>query len=74
LQAAIDNLGIFYDRLVYFKAVGNIDGHLVYFMVIWENFPHFVVLFEEKSGNTARDHFFAKGGHVIIFCETDGVL
>jgi hypothetical protein len=38
----MENLGIFYDHLVYFTAIGNIlwpfgifYGHLVYFMAIW---------------------------------------
>jgi hypothetical protein len=26
---AVENLGIFYDHLVYFTAIGNIYGHLV---------------------------------------------
>jgi hypothetical protein len=49
----IENLGIFYDHLVYFTAIGNIlrpfglfCGHLVYF-------PRFGMLYDEKSGNPA---------------------
>jgi hypothetical protein len=47
----MENLEIFYDRLVYFTAIGNIlwpfgifCGHLVYF-------PCFGILYQEKSGN-----------------------
>jgi hypothetical protein len=52
------NLGIFYDNLVYFMAIGYIlwpleifYGHLVYFVVIWYIFPRFGILCHEKSGN-----------------------
>jgi hypothetical protein len=48
---AMENLGIFYDHLVYFKAIANIlwpfgifCGNLVYF-------PRFGILDQEKSGN-----------------------
>jgi hypothetical protein len=51
---AIENLGIFYDHLVYFTAIGNIYGHLVYFVVIWYNSPRFGILYQEKSGNPER--------------------
>jgi hypothetical protein len=54
----MENLGIFYDDLVYFTAIGNIlcpfgifRGHLVYFVVIWYISPHFGILYQEKSGN-----------------------
>jgi hypothetical protein len=47
----MENLGIFYDHLVYFTAIGNIlwpfgtfCGHLVYF-------SPFGILYQEKSGN-----------------------
>jgi hypothetical protein len=30
-------------------------SHLVYFMVIWYNFPRFDILDQEKSGNPARE-------------------
>jgi hypothetical protein len=47
----MENVGIFYDHLVYFMAIGNtlwpigiFCGHLVYF-------PCFGMLYEEKSGN-----------------------
>jgi hypothetical protein len=47
----MENLGIFYDHLVYFTAIGNIFFHLVYFMVIWYIFPRFGILYQEESGN-----------------------
>jgi hypothetical protein len=50
----MENLGIFYDHLVYFMAIGNIYGHLVYFVVIWYDFPRFGILDQEKSGNPGR--------------------
>jgi hypothetical protein len=47
----MENLGIFYDHLLYFRAIGNIlwpfvilCGDLVYF-------PRFGILDQEKSGN-----------------------
>jgi hypothetical protein len=51
----MENLGIHYDHLVYFKAFGNILGRLVYFVVIWYIFPHFGILHQEKSGNPAAE-------------------
>jgi hypothetical protein len=54
----MENLGIFYDHLVYFTAIGNIlwsfgifCGNLVYFVVIWYIFLRFGILDQEKSGN-----------------------
>jgi hypothetical protein len=47
----MENLGIFYDHLVYFIAIGNIYGHLVYFVGLWYIFPRFGILDQEKSGN-----------------------
>jgi hypothetical protein len=44
---AVENLGIFYDHLVYFTAIGNIYGHLVNFSPFW----YFV---RKKSGNTEQ--------------------
>jgi hypothetical protein len=48
---ATENLGIFYNHLVYFSAIGNIlwpfgifRGHLLYF-------PCFGILYQEKSCN-----------------------
>jgi hypothetical protein len=47
----MENLGTFYDHLVYFTAIvsilwpfGIFCGHLVYF-------PRFGILYQEKSGN-----------------------
>jgi hypothetical protein len=47
----MENLGIFYNHLVYFTAIINIlcpfgifCGHLVYF-------PRFGILYQEKAGN-----------------------
>jgi hypothetical protein len=52
---AMENLGIFYDHLVYFTAIGNIlwpfgifCGNLVYF-------SPFGILVKEKSGNRDFD-------------------
>jgi hypothetical protein len=52
---AMENLGIFYDLLVYFTAVGNMIwpfgifcGHLAYFSPFW-----YGILYQEKSGNPA---------------------
>jgi hypothetical protein len=47
----MENLGIFYDHLVNFMAIGNILCHLVYFVVIWHIFLRFGILDQEKSGN-----------------------
>jgi hypothetical protein len=47
----MENLGIFYDHLDYFRAIGNILSHLVYFVVIRSIFPCFGILDQEKSGN-----------------------
>jgi hypothetical protein len=50
----MENLGIFYDHLVYFTAIGNIlrpseifFGHLVYFVEIWYIFHCSVILDQE---------------------------
>jgi hypothetical protein len=47
---AIENIGIFFDHLVYFTAIGNIYGYLLWSFGIY--FPVLGILFEEKSGNT----------------------
>jgi hypothetical protein len=51
----MENIGIFYDHLVYFTAIENIlwpfhiyCGHLVYF-------PRFGTLYQEKSGNPGSE-------------------
>jgi hypothetical protein len=58
----MENLGIFYDHLVYFTVIANIlwtfgifCGHLEYFMVIWYISPRFGILYKEKSGNPADE-------------------
>jgi hypothetical protein len=58
---AMENLGIFYDHLVYFTAIWSIlrpleifYGHLVYFVLIWYIFTRFGILDQEKSGNPGR--------------------
>jgi hypothetical protein len=79
----LENLGIFYDYLVYFTAIGNIlfpfgifYGNLVYF-------SRFGILDQEKSGNpvpfflrhfSSSPHFMhLAGGHQdfygIVFCK-----
>jgi hypothetical protein len=50
----MENLGIFYDHLVYFRPLEIVYGHLVYIVVIWYIFPRFGNLDKEKSGNPAR--------------------
>jgi hypothetical protein len=57
---AIEDIGTFQGHLAYFTAIGYIllplgifCTHLVYFMVIWYIFPHFGMLYQEKSGNPA---------------------
>jgi hypothetical protein len=54
--------------LVYFMTIWSIlrpleicYGHLVYFVVIWYIFPHFGILYQEKSGNPDRQVNVADG-------------
>jgi hypothetical protein len=42
----MEDVGIFYAHLVYFTAVWY-----MYIMSIWYIFPHFGMLYQEKSGN-----------------------
>jgi hypothetical protein len=51
----MENLGIFYDHLVYFTTIGNNLWPLVYFVVIWYILPRFGILDKEKSGNPVSD-------------------
>jgi hypothetical protein len=51
-----------WNMLVYFMAIwaillsfGIFCGHLVYLMVTWYSFSCFGILYQEKSGNPARD-------------------
>jgi hypothetical protein len=48
---AIENLGIFYDHLVYFTAIGNILGP---FGIFCGHLVSFGMLYQEKSGNPGR--------------------
>jgi hypothetical protein len=59
----MENLGIFYDHLVYFTAIGNIlwpfgifCGHLVYFGQFWYFVPRKIwqPLKEERNGYFPR--------------------
>jgi hypothetical protein len=47
----MEDVGIFYDHLVLFMAIGNILWRFVYFVVIWYIFPLFGILDQEKTGN-----------------------
>jgi hypothetical protein len=51
-----------FGQCMYFTAIwytlwtfGKFCGHSVYYVVIWYIFPHFVVLYQEKSGNPAMN-------------------
>jgi hypothetical protein len=50
----MENLGIFYDHLVYFTAVGNILWPFCYFFGLSVYFPCFGILYQEKSDNPAQ--------------------
>jgi hypothetical protein len=57
---ALENLGLFYDRLVCLTAIGNIlwpfgifCGHLVIY-------PHFGIFYQEKSGNPVDNFYWAQ--------------
>jgi hypothetical protein len=52
---AMENLGIFYDHLDYFRAIGNILWPFGIFLVIWFIFSRFGILDQEKSGNPDLD-------------------
>jgi hypothetical protein len=54
----MDNLGIFYDHLVFLRQLEIFFGLLVYFVVIWYIFPGFGILYQEKSGNPATAQWF----------------
>jgi hypothetical protein len=49
----MENLGIFYDHLVYFRALGNILWPFGICCVNLVYFPRFGILHQEKSGNPA---------------------
>jgi hypothetical protein len=48
------NLGIFYDHLDYFKAIGHILWPLILFVVIWYIFPRFGILDQENLATLLR--------------------
>jgi hypothetical protein len=55
---ATEDFGTVYGHLVYFTSswsillpLGIFCGHLTYVMVIWNIFPVFGTLYQEKSGN-----------------------
>jgi hypothetical protein len=47
----LDDVGIFYGYLIILRPIGKFKGNLLHFVVIWYIFPHFGVLYQEKSGN-----------------------
>jgi hypothetical protein len=55
----MENLGIFYDNVVYFTAIGNILWPFGIFCGHLEYFPHFGILYQEKSGNPGGIASFA---------------
>jgi hypothetical protein len=46
---AMQNLGIFYDHLVYFTAIANIFGHLVYFPQPWYFVPRLGIFYQNLA-------------------------
>jgi hypothetical protein len=50
---AMEKMGIFYDHLVYFTAIGNILWPFGIFCSHLVHFPRFGILHQEKSGNPA---------------------
>jgi hypothetical protein len=65
---AIENLGTFFDHLVYFTVIGNIlcpfgifRGNLVYL-------TRFGILYQEKSGNPASTHVLERKKLFGSFC------
>jgi hypothetical protein len=52
---ALENLGIFYDNLDYFRAIRNILSPFGKVVVIGYIFPRFGILDQEKSGNPVRN-------------------
>jgi hypothetical protein len=47
----MENVGIFYVHLVYITAIEIFYVNLVCFVVVWYIFPHFGMLYQEKSGS-----------------------
>jgi hypothetical protein len=54
----MENVGIFDEHLVYFTAIGNVCGHLVYFVLIWYIFPRFGILYQENLANLLQKLFY----------------
>jgi hypothetical protein len=50
----MENVGIFYDHLVYFTAIGNTLWPFGIFCSNLVYFPRFGILDQEKSGNPGR--------------------
>jgi hypothetical protein len=50
----MENLGIFYDHLVFLRPLEICYGHLVYFVVICYIFHRFGIMKQEKSGNPVK--------------------
>jgi hypothetical protein len=48
------NVDIFYSHLEYFIDIWDFYDHLVHFVFIWYIFSGFGIIYQEKSGNTAR--------------------
>jgi hypothetical protein len=51
----MEDVGIFYGGLVYPTAIWYFCGHLAYFMLIRCIYSRFAMLYQEKSGNLAKD-------------------
>jgi hypothetical protein len=62
----MENLGIFYDHLVYFTAIGNILSPFGIFCVnlVWYISPRFGILYQEKSGNPATHACLVTGSKI----------
>jgi hypothetical protein len=52
----MEDVGIFYGRLVYLTAIWYFCGRSVYFMVIWYIISRFGILYRQKSGNPGREN------------------
>jgi hypothetical protein len=48
---SMDDVGIFNGHWYILRPFDILDGHLVYFVVIWYIFTRFGMLYQEKSGN-----------------------
>jgi hypothetical protein len=54
----MEDVGIFYGHLVHLWSFVIFYGHLVQFVVIWYIFPHFGIVYKEKSGNPDTNLIF----------------